>query len=351
MSISTTAGGFLGIASSASSPDACWLTSSKPLAREIRCARCERISSSSSTIETRNGEVWSSRAVMCDGVPRMASGSMAQRCNSRHERRLTLRFEGDGHGEQGAVPRLAVLALNSQAAANAAQALFHVLSPVPGSRAWGIRSGPSQSAPVVLNADGEFGPLGLQSNPDLARVRVPQDVVERFLGGEEDVVTHFRREEAIGQFRRYFEMALDSCVCEMLARKLANVTGQVLERVVLRVDGPDDLIHFAHHLTGRRGKFLRLRADLLTFVFNAIGPQVVLQQFTEHGDFHHAGPQAIVHVAGDAGAFAFKGLLPFEGGHATAVFSNRLSSHDPREADHKKERTGGGGPPCAPPRG
>src|SRR5262245_7836193 len=97
------------------------------------------------------------------------------------------------------------------------------------------------------------------------------------LAGEEDVVTHFRREEVIGQFRWYFEMALDSSVCEMLARKLANVTGQVLQRVVLRVDGPHDFIHFAHHLTRRRGEFPCLRADRLTFVFNAIGPQVVLQ--------------------------------------------------------------------------
>src|SRR5262245_11764842 len=159
-----------------------------------------------------------------------------------------LRVERDGHGESGAMPRFARLALDSQAAANAAQALFHVPSSMPGSYACGIRSRLSQSAPVVLNADGEFGPVDLQSNPDIARVRVLEDVVERFLGGEEDVVTRFRREEVIGQLRRYFEMALNAGVGEMLARKLADVSGQVLQRVVLRVDGPHDLIHFAHHL-------------------------------------------------------------------------------------------------------
>ena len=79
-------------------------------------------------------------------------------------------------------------------------------------------------------------------------LRMFDDIVDRFLGGEENVVADFGRNGHVRQLRRHFEPIAQAGQREIFLRVFADVIDQPVQRVVGRIDRPDDFIQRAGRL-------------------------------------------------------------------------------------------------------
>ncbi len=98
----------------------------------------------------------------------------------------------------------------------------------------------------------QFERIGMQSQRDAHLVAggVPDGVVERLFEGEEEIVAGLGRERPGGHLDRQVEPAAHIGRDEEVVRVLAHVVDQAVERVVLGIDGPDDLIERTRQIAG-----------------------------------------------------------------------------------------------------
>src|SRR5215469_9344086 len=171
ISIRTTSGLAVGKPLRASSALGYWLTQRKPSARFSTRASVPRNFSLSSTIETEIGMTFRLRFIFCVH-PRNRHGQPHERttvCAAGYEK----------------------------FAANIGHALLHIAQAVSVL----VDQLFIQSASVVLDLQHEAFRLQAQSNPDFRSARVFNNIMDRFLESEENVVAHLRRNDRGGQLR------------------------------------------------------------------------------------------------------------------------------------------------------
>src|ERR1039457_4117781 len=106
--------------------------------------------------------------------------------------------------------------------------------------------------------------------------------------------------------QRYIKTAPDVERDQIILREISEVAGEAVQRVVLRVDGPDDFIH-------RAGQFARSVVNAVELRRGLRGIfQFALRGLAQQRDAREVGAQMIVDVLGNAGALAFERLLLFE---------------------------------------
>src|SRR5687768_9686545 len=88
--------------------------------------------------------------------------------------------------------------------------------------------------------------------------------------------------------------------------KLRDVFHQTIERIVARVDSPNDFIEATNRIACSGNDSLDVTGN--RFGFGAIG----FSQFTEKSNPRQAGTEIVVNVFGNASAFPFDGVLLFE---------------------------------------
>src|ERR1035441_109640 len=82
------------------------------------------------------------------------------------------------------------------------------------------------------------------------------NVVEGFLASEVEVVTPLRRKAQFGHLNRNIPTTPQAGPGQIVLREFAEVSQKAFEVVIARVDGPDDLIHFAGEGTGAGGNLI-----------------------------------------------------------------------------------------------
>ena len=85
--------------------------------------------------------------------------------------------------------------------------------------------------------------------------------------------------------------------CQVVLGELAEVFGEMFERVVGGIDGPDDFAEAAGIAFGAVEDLVERSPG------GVVGRQRFAGEFADHGDFGEVGPEIVVQVAGDAGAF------------------------------------------------
>ena len=160
-----------------------------------------------------------------------------------------------------------------------------------------------------------------QPQPDFGGLGVLDDVVQRLLQRQKQVVTQFGIHAHRRQRQRQVHAATDSRRAQEILGKGGDVVHQPAERVVLRVHRPDDFVHRPGQLPGGTGDALEMRADLV---------RLAPGQFREQGDLRQARADVIVDVLGDARAVAFDGVLLLQQRQFAAVFPRGGPAHDQR---------------------
>ena len=169
----------------------------------------------------------------------------------------------------------------------------------------GRRLGAGREALAVV-LDGEVEAVGAlhEAQPDDPRVRVLDDVVQRFLHRQEQVVADVRAELVRRQVRRHVEAQLDAGQRQVLLGELADVGDEAVERIVPRIDGPDDLVHRPRQLARRVRDLAEMAGDLVR--------RFATRQLAEQRDLGQPGAEIVVDVAGDAIAIALDRALQLE---------------------------------------
>ena len=103
---------------------------------------------------------------------------------------------------------------------------------------------------------------------------------------------------------------------QIIHGELAGVINQVRQRVVARVDGPDDFVQRLDGLPRGGGNFSDALAGLVRLA------AVLPGQFAQEGDLRQVRAEVIVDVLGDAGAFLVA-ARPAAPADATARCSRR----------------------------
>src|SRR5688500_2483970 len=168
------------------------------------------------------------------------------------------------------------------------------------------------------------------------------DVVDGFFDGEENVVTDLSAEMQRRKMRRNVEAATDARDAEMFLGEFDSVGQEIFEGVVLRVNRPNDFIHGASEFARGAGNLADVRLGLRGTI------EVGAGEFAEQRDLRQAGAEVVVNIFGDAGAFAFDGVLLFEQFHTAMQFFdfNHANGSSDAAADHQHAR--GKEPPCLP---
>ena len=148
--------------------------------------------------------------------------------------------------------------------------------------------------------------LQAQPNPDFARLRVFDDVVDGFLEREKNIVAHFRRNRRRRQLRRHVHAITQSGEREIFLRVFAGVIRQTFERVVGRIDGPDDFIERMRRLARGFGNLLRVRFNFVGQIFVSFG------HFAEQRDLRQIRAELVVQIACDARTLFFQRFLLLE---------------------------------------
>src|ERR1035441_282087 len=100
--------------------------------------------------------------------------------------------------------------------------------------------------------------------------------------------------------QRYIKTAPDVERDQIILREISEVAGEAVQRVVLRVDGPDDFIH-------RAGQFARSVVNAVELRRGLRGIfQFAVRGLAQQRDAREVGAQMIVDVLGNAGALAFR---------------------------------------------
>ena len=116
----------------------------------------------------------------------------------------------------------------------------------------------------------------------------------------------FRRNRRRRQLRRQISAITHAGQREIFLGIFAGVIGQAVERVIRRVDGPDDFVERARRFARGLGNLPRVRLDFRRNVL------VRFRHFAEQRDLRQIRAELVVQVARDARAFAFERLLLLE---------------------------------------
>src|ERR1039458_4680727 len=203
----------------------------------------------------------------------------------------------DGHGDLRAMPWLAG---DGELSSDALQPLAHIVQPVTS----GANGSEVKPDAVVRDADLEPARLRRQFDLDFRRGGVFYGVVERLVEREEELVPSLGRNDAARQMVRELQPETNGSVLQEIIGGLGEVFDQALQGVVLGIDRPDNLIERLSHLPGR-GRDLAHAG--LHFPRRA-----VLSLIAEQSDLGQAGAQIVMDILGDAGAFLFDRLFPFQ---------------------------------------
>src|SRR5512140_232675 len=104
--------------------------------------------------------------------------------------------------------------------------------------------------------------------------------MQRLLDHQEEIPSHFRQERQRGNQFRCGELTIDTSVSEILYAVSANMTDEIVQRIILRVHRPDNFTYVIDEL--RRP--LRDLLDMLSsFVRRLLG------QFTQNGNLGQTG--------------------------------------------------------------
>ena len=104
----------------------------------------------------------------------------------------------------------------------------------------------------------------------------------------------------------HVELARDARVVKIVLRVLIDVGGNVFQRVIVRVYGPDDFIQRVQQFPRGVGDGVDLLADF------TLGPVIALRVFAEEGDAAEFRPHFIVQILRDAMALLLEGALLFK---------------------------------------
>ena len=152
-------------------------------------------------------------------------------------------------------------ALNLAAAADFFQSLPHVFQAVA---ATGPRGTAAGSKPLPLSRTIKVKPASsvASENGNFVRAGMLDDVVQRFLEGEKNIVAHFGGDGPVRQMQGHFQAAADVDGDKIFLREISEITGQAVQRVVLRIDGPDDFIHRTRQFARGAVDAVKLRGGL-----------------------------------------------------------------------------------------
>ena len=114
------------------------------------------------------------------------------------------------------------------------------------------RPASAQTRPLSSTAMIQSLIVGPDSQADFAGVRVADHVVQRFLDRQEQIVPHLRRYRALRRMFHRLHPAPDIGCAQKFDRELAEIIDQIRQRVVPRIDRPDDFVQRLDHLSGGR---------------------------------------------------------------------------------------------------
>ena len=83
--------------------------------------------------------------------------------------------------------------------------------------------------------------------------RVLDDIIQSFLKGEEEIVAQFSVHGPGRQGSGQVHTAAQACDAQKIFRKGRSVIHEAAERVVLRINGPDNFVHCASEPPGHVG--------------------------------------------------------------------------------------------------
>jgi len=184
--------------------------------------------------------------------------------------------------------------------AKARDAAAHVFESVP------LSPGPvavdGESATVVLDDDLRHARRSDTRTRTSVRARVFEDVVEGFLDHKKQVVPGVRRQRKPGQLQGHFEPAIHVGVLKKFVGIMADVFDQPVQRVVLRVDRPDNFVQGFNRVTRGVDDFADVEPHVL------LVHQPLFRALAQHHDAGEARTEVVVDVLGDAPPLLFDGV-------------------------------------------
>ena len=202
-------------------------------------------------------------------------------------------------------------------AADFFQPLFHVRQAIAARNAKAARSftvfgGGIEAFAVVIDQQSEGGVCQRERNAHRGGGGMFEHVMQRLFECQEQIVAHLRRKRPRRELHGHVEPATNARDTQKILRELAQIGYQTVERVVLRIDRPDDFIHGPRQLAGRVVNLVQIVRRLMgIFQFGAAG-------LAQQRDARQAGAEVVVNVLGDARPFPFQRALPFQPLHFLA---------------------------------
>ncbi len=163
---------------------------------------------------------------------------------------------------------------------------------------------------VVANAAFEELRMAVEVQLSAGGATVFEDVGERLVHCEEQVVTDLGGQSDVGKAIRQTHMALHGHPVKELLGILGEIGGQMFERSVGRVDGPHDFIQGAEQFPEGFSD-----GGCGCVASGGVVPGAT-DLFAEEGDATELAAHFVVEVTGNAGTFAFECVLVFQGGQA-----------------------------------
>ena len=151
-----------------------------------------------------------------------------------------------------------------------------------------------------------------------------EGVIQRFLHRHKQVVADFGGQGPVGQLRGHIQAAAYAGVLEIVLRILEDVVGEVIERVVLRIDRPHDFIHSLRDLADRPEDVPDMR-----FV-GVVVLRLAVHQFRHHGHLGQPGAHIIMQVGGDLNPQPFDVAKPGD--------ARPIEQREHQRGGHSKDR-------------
>ena len=102
-----------------------------------------------------------------------------------------------------------------------------------------------------------------------------------------------------GKSPRRIKTEPDACRAQKIFGIFGNVGGKILQRIVLRVDGPHNRVHRPHGFVRGFGYLFQVRRQVRRAI------RTLTRETGQHADLCQARPEFIVNVMRDADAFLF----------------------------------------------
>src|SRR5262245_873597 len=130
------------------------------------------------------------------------------------------------------------------------------------------------------------------------------DIVQDLLEGQEYVVAHFCGQRPRRQALGFIEPATNPRGAEEILREPSKIRYQTVQRIVLRIDRPNNFVHGPNELAGGAVDLIDVGDDLcLSFDF-------ATDALAQHRDASETRAEIIVDVPGDTGTLSFNRMLP-----------------------------------------